>query len=126
MISRRYFLGGAVGLGSLAVLPAGAATRPRDAWLAAIGDSPAVRSVGAACLRCGVVEADRQVLLRSLMTALATLAPQEADPAAIRAALGALRRSDFAAGEVVNVDGWILARSEARAYAFAALSAPLA
>jgi hypothetical protein len=38
--------------------------------------------------------------------------------------LAELRRQDFAAGETACVDGWVLARSEARLYALAALLRP--
>ncbi len=45
------------------------------------------------------------------------------DPAALRRHIAALCRRDFAAGETVVVDGWILARSEARACALVSLGA---
>lgn len=59
--------------------------------------------------------------------------PDEADPATLMTALGATdgdvvaaarrsRAGDFASGRTVNVDGWILSSSEARAAALIALA----
>ena len=45
------------------------------------------------------------------------------DPAAARAALGARVREDFARGDTVRLEGWVLARSECRACAAVALAA---
>ena len=47
----------------------------------------------------------------------------DGDPAAARAALGARVREDFARGDTVRLEGWVLARSECRACAAVALAA---
>lgn len=41
---------------------------------------------------------------------------------AVRARVDALRKEDFAAGRVVVINGWVLARTEAEACAFIAVS----
>jgi hypothetical protein len=48
------------------------------------------------------------------------------DPAAARAALRTQVRQDFARGDTVLLDGWVLARSECRACAALALAADAA
>nr|WP_294550570.1 hypothetical protein [uncultured Rhodopila sp.] len=43
------------------------------------------------------------------------------DPAALRSGIAARRASDFAAGRITHLDGWVVALTEARAFALAAL-----
>lgn len=74
--------------------------------------------IGSAALRAGAVEADAHVLRRELGLGLAELPVFD----------GSWRhtiRSDFAAGETVEVEGWILSRTEARLCALALLSLPV-
>lgn len=125
MISRRFFLGVVGGIGLIAATPGlvRQAASPADGvWRAALGEGAAVRSVGLECLGCGAAESDPATLIQALRESLADrgLAAAESDPEALRAALASVRRDEFAAGEVVLVDGWMLARSEARSYALAA------
>ena len=47
----------------------------------------------------------------------------ETDPAAVRSALHARIKQDFARGDTVMLDGWVLSRSECRACAALALTA---
>lgn len=58
---------------------------------------------------------------------VASLWPSRLGPAAsvpaLRAALAARSRADFAAGRTVSVDGWLLSQSESRLFALTALLA---
>jgi len=129
--SRRGFLEAAAGLGCVAAVPAlaepGRTASAESPWLRAIGDGEAVRDLGFRCIRCGAVDHDPARLFEQLRTgAEARGWAGGNDDAGLRAALQDLRRSDFESGQVVRVEGWVLARSEARAYALAALLAPAA
>lgn len=73
---------------------------------------PGILVVGARYLATHPDDADPEALL-------AALPPVDGDPTA---AAAALVRSDFARGDTVVVDGWVLARSEARASAILALA----
>lgn len=53
---------------------------------------------------------------------LASMAAAAPSPARLADAIGMQCRREFTAGEVIRVDGWILARSEAALCALAALS----
>jgi hypothetical protein len=75
--------------------------------------------IGQAVLRAGAVEADERALRREL--GFGTAEPLALD----RSFRDAIRR-DFAAGETVHVEGWVLSRTEARLCALAALSLPVA
>lgn len=59
-------------------------------------------------------------LLRQLPEIAAQAGP--GTPAGIRTALAARRQADFVGGDTVLLDGWIIARSEARLCALAALA----
>ena len=81
------------------------------------------RRIGLAYLRVHPEEASEARLLaavagRSALTHALNTAP---DIAGVFNVMGDVVRDDFAAGEIVKCDGWILARSEARACAFFAL-----
>ena len=81
--------------------------------------------IGRAYLRVHPEEASTAVLLaavagRPLLARALTAAP---DAAAVFRIMDELVRADFAAGEIVNCGGWILAKSEARACALFALRA---
>ena len=80
------------------VIPDGAAT-------------PGVLAVGRAYLRQTPGEADTAVLMAALVA-------DDPDPVA---AAGRLVASDFALGRTVELDGWVLSVSEARAAAVVAL-----
>jgi hypothetical protein len=84
--------------------------------------------VGRSALAAGVVEAD----VRGLIAGLQAGAPGLADllrggsDDEIRAALDAARRRDFGerADGLTRVDGWVVARTEARVCALVALATP--
>lgn len=110
-MNRRSFLAASFGSVALGAPLRAGATAPRALCDAA--------EIGRAALRAGVVETDEWSLrLR--------LGFDPAEPVAIdRSWRDAIRR-DFAAGETVHVEGWILSRTEARLCALAALSLPVA
>jgi hypothetical protein len=70
--------------------------------------------IGRAYLAANPVEADLDLLVRQL-TALAR------EPSDLRAAIGDRLRRDFADRDTVRLDGWVLARTEARLCAVCAL-----
>jgi hypothetical protein len=110
----------AAGVASLAGLALGASTTPggaaavaRDALAVLVPDPGAGAGVAAAYLRR---VPDAPARLRALRDRLAGLGT----PGDARAWLAAARRDDFAAGEVLVLDGWVLARAEAELLALAA------
>ena len=95
----------------------GEPTEPSPAAPAVVPDgaaTPGVLAVGGAYLRKRPDEADTAVLM-------AALAADDGDPVA---AAGRLVASDFALGRTVELDGWVLSVSEARAAAVVALVCP--
>jgi hypothetical protein len=137
-ISRRAFLvrsawlaiaaGTAVAVGGSAtgVLRFGGAASPGTRLAAALPHGDGAARVGRAALASGQVERD----VRALMTGLATAVPdlsgllRDGSDDDVRAALDAARRHDFATrgSGLMRIDGWIVARTEARACALIALS----
>ena len=85
---------------------------PETPVIAPDAATPGVLAVGAAYLRLRPDEAD-------MATLLSALDAHDSDPVAA-AARGTA--SDFAAGRTVDLDGWVLATSEARAAAVVALA----
>lgn len=63
-------------------------------------------------------EAEASLLSRKLL-----LGTSGADPGSVRAVVRRRIRRDLRCGEVVRIDGWLLARSECRACALVALAA---
>lgn len=121
--SRREFLLGLAGalIGWAAGIEIGTPEDARTRRLAeALGGEAAAREIGRAYLEAVPGEASRPRLRRMLEMELdAGPAPEAAE---LRVRLAARCRSDFAEGRAVNVDGWRLAQSEARACALVALS----
>lgn len=129
MNKRRKFLGY---LASTALLPF-LATRARSAPLLSdadhsasirilldtVPDNPATRRLGAVALRRYRTADIAHTLPGRLFGPLDTASAPTADR--VRSRLQALRETDFAAGDTVTLDGWILARSEADAMAVVAL-----
>jgi len=77
---------------------------------------PSARAIGAAYLRsCADDGLDAATLAAEL--------PAEVTMTALRETVAARVRDDFATARVVNVDGWLLARTEARLCALAYLVA---
>ena len=70
-------------------------------------------------------EADRETLLMRLEAALLAEGSEvPADAEAVFTRLDRRVRTEYARGEVVVVDGWLLSRTEARLYALSVLSQP--
>jgi len=111
---------GAIGA-ALAWAPAAAAPALSDpaafrtALRTALAELHDPARLGRSYLAARPFEADRAALARALGTVGAS-APT------IASRLDLQRRRDFARGEIVVVEGWVLARSEARACALLALS----
>lgn len=109
-LRRRSFLALAVAAPGLA---AGTARTPGESVTAALhrwlGNSRSLREFGR-LFRARQVDADAQLVAR-----LGSL-----DAHALGPRIKALRQEDFAAGRVVVIDGWVLARTEAEACAFIA------
>lgn len=78
----------------------------------------AARAVGRAYLRRRPHETDRRFLEMAIFGR-----PRPSDPARLGRLIAAGTADDFASGHVVAVDGWILAATEARLCALAALLA---
>jgi hypothetical protein len=136
-VTRRQTLVLALGLGlvgaSVAVArrtPSGIAVEARPALRGALesvlSDADATRRFGGSYLQTQPSEASVDLLLRRLpmpgRTADAAEAAAIADPSAVLARIGTAVTDDFARGDTVVIDGWVVGRSEAR---FAALLALL-
>lgn len=81
-------------------------------------------AVGRAYLRAHPEEAEPDRLVRELSAGIRCQGcdPDRAERTRLRAAIAARIRADFAASRVVQVDGWVLSRTEARLYGLAALT----
>jgi hypothetical protein len=136
-VSRRTLLrggimlavGGAVSVvaGSVAgLLPFGRQVTPGARLTAVLAHSDAAARVGRAALVGGHVERDAVSLLAGLAASVPDLdaALRDGSDDDIRAALDVARRREFAAhgADVIRIDGWVVARSEARACALIALA----
>ena len=104
---------------SLAAASPGACGPP--AWLAGItGTRDAVVRLGRAYLKTHPAEQDSNVLAaaidRALAPELAANARAAADPLQVIAALRRVVRAEYARGEFVQVQGWVLSTTEARLY----------
>jgi hypothetical protein len=118
-LSRRFMLvalalSASLSTTALAVdLPAGRATARLRRLLPDIGSA---REIGAIYRRACPAEADPPRLTRLLLSSLSLddrgLAGRS--DASLRALLTARVRRDFAAGDTVDISGWILSRTEAR------------
>lgn len=130
-ISRRVFLQSmVVGLAGASLLAGCAppddgdeAPQTWSAWLLAGGDNrDAVVRFGQAYLQAYPDERNRQALSRHLDTVLAARLPGGGQAeGGSGEALATAVHDDYATGEIVMVSGWILSRTEARAYALVAL-----
>ena len=130
-VSRRTFLlsvlAGFAGVGMVTgCAPSGdggAMTEQWSAWLLGDGGNrAAVVRLGGTYLQAYPGDSDVAALLRQIDEAIAAQLGQTSDAQAITppqagAALERAVRGEYTAGELVNVDGWMLSRTEARAYA---------
>jgi hypothetical protein len=119
---RRLFLSALAASMALAIMPSvGPERRDRTARLALDigGGRPGVRALGHRYLALVPQERDTTLLARTLF------GPDYAVPGSLaeaRRRIVASRDRDFAAGDTVVVDGWILARTEARLCALCVLA----
>jgi hypothetical protein len=121
-LSRRQLLTAALGLlvGPLAAGPGIAAAQlPPASLLRVLTDPAAAVRFGRAYLADHPDEADLEVLVGRLRASLGT-EPSAADSAA--AAIVELVQAEYVTETLLRVDGWLLAPSEARLYALAALT----
>jgi hypothetical protein len=111
-------------LGALAVgcRPGGSEFQGRDAIVSLASEVRGAAVLGSAYLERNPDEADPDTLVSILLQGV---------PAEVTAARESLaprlrerNRRDFEAGDVIELDGWILGRTEARLYALASLSVP--
>lgn len=116
-LPRRWFLGLATLFALLGRDGAAAAALPssNDALEALLPRTEDAALVGRAYLAQYATEGDADLLRRSLVSLAA-------EPRSLRRAIGERIRRDFAEGDTVRVEGWVLARTEARLCALCALS----
>jgi hypothetical protein len=115
------------GTAARALLPGRAATAS-ERLAAVMPHRDGAARVGRAALDAGAVEPDVRGLLAGLGESVPNLADilREGSDDDLRAALDDARRRDFAdrAGGLTRVEGWVVARTEARVCALVALAAP--
>jgi hypothetical protein len=129
---RSAWLAGAAGLavafgGSASgVLGFGRAASPGARLAAALPHSEGAARVGRAALASGLVERDAAGLMAGLADAVPNLSGllRDGTDDDVRAALDVARRYDFAGRGpgLIRIDGWVVARTEARACALIALA----
>lgn len=121
-------VGGVVAAGVAAYGAAGVigvAKRCSEFAAASEGAAQAAGRIGLAYLRVHPEEASEAGLLAAVAgrSAVARALNAAPDAAAVFRIMDDVVRADFATGEIVKCDGWILAKSEARACALLALRA---
>lgn len=118
-ITRRNAMARLTALASL-LLPAGAAQArtPAARYVAALSDRASARRIGRAYLAAYPAEADAPRLTAQLAQALGAARGRRDLRLALRRAV----RDDMRHGRSVLVDGWVLARTEARLCALASLT----
>lgn len=130
--SRRHVLTAAIGataawLGLRRVSGAGMQTGSQSAYgtLAALcAELRCPQRLGEACLRAlPVAEASAQQLAQVILAEIRGLGGDCGSVAALRDLARAHSQRDFGQGRMVNVDGWMLSRTEARLYALGMLLA---
>lgn len=78
----------------------------------ALSDAASARALGSAYLARHPEEADTAALARRVMALLAPYARPTAAGRELAEALARLRTTDFRRGDIVDLDGWVLSRSE--------------
>lgn len=86
-----------------------------------LADTPGLAALGHRHLLDAPGDRDADATRKALCTDWSA-EERRAAPDEVRARLGRQVRDDFAAGRVVDIDGWILSRTEARIAALAALA----
>lgn len=124
-MSRRRLMFAAAALTSLPI--AWIAWKTPTSWRRTIAetllhDLAGARAIGIRYLADAPEERDAAFLTRELFDGIGGVPRTAPQRAAARRVIAARRARDFATGDTVLIDGWILARSEARLCALAALS----
>mgnify|MGYP001828010106 CR=1 FL=1 len=131
-LDRRRFLAAALALTTGALTwqqtyadpPADSGNAEASSLLATLSAPNAAARIGKAYLAANPREASPDSLLRQLDQALMTQVGALPDtPETMLAALTKLLEAEYCDGPLVRADGWLLAPSEARLYALAALAA---
>jgi len=119
MTPRRRFLVLAVGAAAMPRFAFAEAGGPAERLTAIVRDPPSAAALGRAYRAQFLREARGEALAAAI---LATLPPsaRTGDEHALRGAIRARVRADFAAGDVVRLDGWTLSRTEGRLAALCA------
>ena len=116
----------AVGGSASGVLGFGRAAAPEMRLAAALRNSAGAARVGRAALASGLVERDVSGLLKGLAADIPDLAGvlRDGTDDDVRAALDGARHHDFATHGtgLLRIEGWVVARTEARACALVALA----
>lgn len=124
-ISRRHALAASAGAATLALSPLASAAAPpvpAQALVEALDRPESARLVGLRVL-AALPDPSRDALVAELAAAagLAVEAVPAIDRSLLRSRLDAARAADFRRGDTVRVQGWVLASTEARLCALAAL-----
>lgn len=125
-LTRRRFV--VLGLGSAAALSVGATTLAACSGTAEVStpevaplpDVDGLDAIGVAYVRTTSDDTSRTAIAAALGLAAPSDAGTPFDPEALLAERATSIRGDFATGDVVELDGWVLSRTEVR---IAALSA---
>lgn len=94
----------------------------RAALESLLSDISGARAIGVRYLALAPEEANRTALAASLFSGFSEPPGSPIEFARLRSTLATQRDRDFAAGDTVVIGGWILARTEARLCALAALA----
>jgi hypothetical protein len=86
-----------------------------------VGDGDALRAIGTAYLKQAGVEADEPAIVATAADTLQLIARSATEAAAITALTQAVRR-DFREQRTVQIEGWIISRTEAHLCALALLA----
>ena len=122
---RRRFLAAALALAAGGLLPATLQAAGADVTArltSALSDPTSASRLGRAYLAAHPEEADSEALAQRLEQALEARGAPAGDRDELIAGLNVLVQDEYVTAPLVSVDGWLLAQSEARLYALAALA----
>jgi len=125
MPRRRFLFTIAAAFAPLALAGIGWLSLPgqgRATFAGLLSDLVGAREIGMRYLAFAPYDADRNTLSLHLFGGLRSPPASADEYALLRKQISSKREQDFALGDTVILDGWILARTEARLCALAALS----
>lgn len=119
--SRRAVLAGLVGTFAAAGVPGSPAAGGRLAVIGWLSARESAVQLGARLATKGLVQRNAADLEDQLTQDLKVLAVEvdKGDPDSLRSGIDTLIRRDFAAGNMVILDGWALSKTEAKLYTLA-------